>query len=187
MVACVIFVAVVVSLCFAVETKVVDVKAYIPQQNGLSVTVTRIVNEVWDTTPSSSIDFGTLTFDAVNKIFAASCYYAVDVGINSNQAAWTITHTRTSLVNGTDNLDKSVNVIFVKQTSNTASTPLDKLSYADSNNKAYTKTALSGGWLRIYYGIATGEVAKDAPNTQVIGATQTYGNYAGQVTLTLTP
>lgn len=183
MVACVIFVAVVVSLCYA-DYKTVDVKAYIPQQNGLTVTVSKIVGATW--TDATSMDFGNLTFDTVNKIFTAACYFSVDVGINSNQAAWTITHTRTSLINGTDNLDKNVNVTFMKQTSATAGTQLDKLSYADSNNKAYTKTALSGGWLRVYYGIATGD-GKDAPNTEVIGATQTYGNYAGQVTLTLTP
>jgi len=175
------------AICFASDMRVVDVKAYIPQQNGLSVSISRVdaATETW--TPASAIDFETLVFDNVNKIFTAKCYYALDVGVTSTNPDWTVTHTATSVINGSESLDNNVNVVFVKQLTNTTYSILTKLSYANSNNQAFTKTQLSGGWLRIYYGIATGEAGKDSPGTTPIPGTKTYGNYQGQVTFTLTP
>jgi hypothetical protein len=177
-----------VSISWAGDTKNVDVKAYIPPQNGLTVTVSKVVGTTWTT--ASSIDFGNLAYDTVNKIFttADGSYYAVDVGCNSNAPDWTITHTVTSLVNGSENLDYNVNVTFMKQTSSTAGTQIGSVtSYAASNNKAFTKSQLTGGWLRVYYGIATGDTAKDGADVTPVGATKTYGNYQGRVTFTLTP
>ena len=55
------------SLSFAADTKNVDVTAAIPQQNGLTVTVSKVVGKVWSTT--TGVDFGSLVFDDTNKIF----------------------------------------------------------------------------------------------------------------------
>jgi hypothetical protein len=173
------------SFGFAADTKSVNITAAIPQQNGLTVTVSKIVGSTW--TPATGVDFGSLVFDATHDIFTTGgSYYAMDIGINSNAADWTVTHKVTPLTNGADTLDNNINVAFMKQTSDTAGTQLDKVSYADSNNKAYTKTQLSGGWLRIYYGLATGD-GTDAPNTTPIGSAKNYGNYQGTITITLTP
>jgi len=170
---------------FAADTKSVNITAAIPQQNGLTVTVSKVVGTTW--TLATGVAFGSLVFDAKNNIFTTGgSYYAMDVGINSNAADWTVTHRVTSVTNGTDTLDNNINVTFMKQTSDTIGTQLDKVSYANSNNKAYTKTQLSGGWLRIYYGLATGD-GTDAPNTTPIGSVKNYGNYQGTITITLTP
>jgi hypothetical protein len=83
-------------------------------------------------------------------------------------------------------------VTFVKQTSSTVGTELQKVSFGDSQNIAYTKAQLAGGWLRIYYGVGTGEVdsvtklGKDAPGVTPIGLDTPAGTYTGSVTLTLT-
>lgn len=178
-------VLVLAAVSFAADTEYVDVKAYIPQQNGLTVAVSKVEGTTW--TDATSIDFGNLVFDADNNIFTADYYYAVDVGINSNAADWTVTHSTSSMVNAYgESLDNNVNVAFMKQVSNTSGSELEKVSYADSDGKAYTKSALTGGWLRIYYGVATGD-GTDAPNTTPIASTTTFGNYQGRVTLTLTP
>ena len=177
-----------VTVALAADTKSVNVQAYVPQQNGLTVTVSKVVGTTFSS--ASSISFGNLVYDTVNKIFttADGSYYAVDVGCNSNATSWTITHTRTSLANGSSNLDYNVNVTFMKQTSDTVGTQLGSiLSYGGSNNKAFTNTQLAGGWLRVYYGLATGVTGKDASDVTPVPATKTYGTYSGTVTFTLTP
>jgi hypothetical protein len=81
---------------------------------------------------------------------------------------------------------------------NTAGTQLAKVSFAESGtNKSFSKTQLkegaTQGWLRIYYGIGTGnkvttdQCTDDAPNVVPIGMDKPYGDYAGAATLTLTP
>jgi hypothetical protein len=187
---CMVFV--VVALCaatnaWAAASQTVTVNATIPTMTGgLSVTVSKVTGTVW--TAATSIAFGTLVWDTVNNIFLPASYYAVDIGVTDNSGtAWTITHTRANLANGTNNLNNKVNVSFNKQTSSTVATELQKVSYANSNSIAYTKAQLSGGWLRIYYGVGTGEAGKDATGVTPIGLDTPAGTYTGSVTITLTP
>ncbi len=176
----------------------ITVNATVPTvTGGLTATVSKVIGTVWTT--ATSISFGTLVLDPVNKIFAPSdkSYFAVDVGVADNSGTvWTVTHTRTSLASGANNLNDKVNVTFVKQTSSTASTPLQAVSFGNSNNVAYNKTALAGGWLRIYYGLGTGggtDPITGLPNppdnsgVTPIGLDTPAGTYSGTVTITMTP
>ena len=186
---------VVVAFCatgaWAGTSQTVNVNASIPTiSGGLTVTVSKVIGTTWTT--DTAINFGTLALDSVNNIFAPvdKRYYSVDVGVVDNSGTvWTITHTRSSFKkDATNNLDSNVNVTFVKQTSASVGTDLKKVSFNDSNNVAYTKTQLSGGWLRLYYGIGTGNPAKpDATGVLPIGLDKPAGAYAGSVTITLTP
>ncbi|MFA6129858.1 MAG: hypothetical protein WC731_02615 [Candidatus Omnitrophota bacterium] len=173
---------------WAAASQTVTVNATVPTMTGgLTVTVSKVTGTVWTT--ASTISFGTLTWDSINKIFLPASYYAVDVGVTDNSGTvWTLTHTRVSLQkDATNNLNGKVNVSFNKQTSSTVSTELAKYSFGNSQNIAYTKTQLSGGWLRIYYGIGTGEAGKDATGVTPIGLDTPAGTYIGSVTITLTP
>jgi hypothetical protein len=175
---------------FAADTATVAVNAAIPQQNGLTVTVSKVLVADNSWTPATSIDFGSLTFDNTNSIFTADSYYAVDVGISSNDADWGVKHTTSSIVNGTETLDNNVNVTFIKQLDAATSdpNPLAYVSFANSNNQEFRKAAIGTGWLRVYYGIATGNpTTPDAPGVTPIGSAKTYGSYTGSVTLTLVP
>lgn len=176
------------SLCLAAATATRNVRATVPAMNqSLSLAVSRITPgtpDVW--TPATEVDFGTLTHDTANHIFRAAVFYAIDVGVVDNTNAWTLTHTRTSLkMDAANNLDDNVNVAFVKQTSDTAGAELNKVSFNNSNAKSFTKSQLNGGWLRIYYGVATG--SGDATGVVPIPETRPSGNYQGTITLTLTP
>jgi len=176
---------------WAASSQSINVNASIPTMTGgLSVTVSR-VNGLGSAifTPASSIDFGSLTWDTVNHIFLPENYYAVDIGVTDNSGtAWTITHTRTSLAGNGNNLDNKVNVSFNKQTSATVSSELQKVSYGNSQSISYTKAQLAGGWLRIYYGVGTGDPTKpDATGVTPIGLDTPAGTYNGAVTITLTP
>lgn len=176
----------VISVAFAGDVKTVQIKATIPTQNTLNVTISKVVGTTL--TAAAAVDFGNLVLDPTYNIFKTSdsSYYAVDVGINSNASAWTITHGIASMANGTANLNNNVNVTFMNQQNSTTGIQLAKLSYSASNNKVINKADIStGGWLRIYYGLATG--SGDATGVAVIPATQTGGTYTGTITLTLAP
>ena len=199
---CMVFV--VVAFCatsaWAASSQTINVNAIVPTMTGgMSVSLSKITGEaadgtggVWSTVPlSSGNNFGTLVWNTVNSIFLPNSYYAVDISVLDNTAtAWTLTHTRASLASGTNNLNSKVNVSFNKQTDATHGTLLSGgyVSFNNSNSKAYTKAALAGGWLRIYYGIATGNLAKpDAAGVTPIGLDTPAGTYTGSVTITLTP
>jgi len=175
---------------FAAASKTINVSANVPSiAGGFNVNVSRIrsSDDVWELTdPNLPIDFQTLVYDNVNGVFGATYYYAVDVGVTDNSGAnWMVAHTRTSvLLDAINNLDDNINVTFVKQTTGTG-IDLQKVSYANSQNIGYTRNQLAGGWLRLYYGIATG--LNDAPGAVPITVTKPTGLYSGSVVLTLTP
>ncbi len=184
-IACLIVALALASACFAQESKVVDIKAYVPQQSGLVISVSKVVGSSW-IPGQSNIDFGSLVFDAQNSIFTGTAYYAVDVGVNSNAANWQMKHETTSITNGKETLDENINVVFVKQLNDNDGNELLKLNFAESNGRIFYKNQLTGGWLRIYYGLATGKAGDDAPNSKPIGPSKTFGNYQGTIKITLT-
>ncbi len=187
--------AVLVAFCtagaWAATSQTINVSATVPTMTGgLSVTVSSVNGTGTPVfTPATSISFGTLAWNATNHIFLPANYFAVDIGVTDNSTtAWTITHTRTSLAGNGSNLDSKVNVSFNKQTSSTASTELQKVSYGNSQSVSYTKAQLAGGWLRIYYGVGTGDPTKpDATGVTPIGLDTPAGTYNGTVTITLAP
>jgi hypothetical protein len=182
---------VIVAFCattaWAASSQTINVSATVPSRaGGMTVSISKITGTVWTT--ATSIGFGTLVWDTVNKIFLPDSYFAVDISVEDNTTtAWTVTHTRASLASGANNINNKVNVSFNKQTDSTTATELQKVSFANSNNIAYTKAQLAGGWLRIYYGVGTGEAGKDAAGVTPIGLDTPAGTYTGSVTITLTP
>lgn len=179
-------VLVMASAALAADTKTVNLSATIPSQSSLNITISKVVGTVFST--ATSVAFGSLVLDPTYNIFKTSdgSYYAVDCGINSNATAWTVTHAITSMTNGTANLNNMINVTFMNQQTASAATQLSKVSYSASNGVVINKSQITtGGWLRIYYGLATG--SGDATGVVVIPATQASGSYAGTVTLTLAP
>jgi len=193
-----------VSPCFAsLTTGAITVSATIPTLiQAMNVAITPVTpatgGDIWDSSTVANMSgFSGLTVDPVNKIWKAGKYYAMDVAVVDNSgASWYLNHTIVSIKRGAtvDNLDYNVNVAMVKvvkgATGIESETSIQKKPFGDSavtNNALLSKAALSGGWLRIYYGIATGDVAKDAPGTSPILLDKQAGTYTGSVTLTLYP
>ncbi|MBL7070137.1 MAG: hypothetical protein ISS27_01540 [Candidatus Omnitrophica bacterium] len=176
---------------FAGASKTIEVSAHVPTiGGGFNVNVTRInaSTDEWGVpNPNQPIDFQTLVYDAVNGVFGANYYYAVDIGVLDNSGApWMITHARNSVaLDAFNNLDNNINVSFTKESQTAPAINLQKVSYANSQNISFMKSQLTGGWLRVYYGIATG--LNDAPGALPIDATKPTGIYQGSVTITLAP
>ena len=137
----------------------------------------------------TGMDFGTLIQDPTDHNFRTPVYFYIDAPVVSNKTGWTITHSATDFAkDGTNNLNDNTNVTFVKATS-TGEAALSSgglISYTTAKTRAAIAQAeLTGGWLRIYYGIAQG--SGDATGVSVITTAKPIGNYAGTVTLTLSP
>ncbi|MDD5729800.1 MAG: hypothetical protein PHN57_01535 [Candidatus Omnitrophica bacterium] len=178
---------------FAAQANTLAVKAAVPALNGMNITISRVVGTVFTPlTANDTLDFGTLTLDPVNHIFTAPFFFAVDVGVLNNNGTWTLQHTPSSVFNRTtgntaQNLDNNINVSFMQQVDSTTANPLAKLSFINST-KTITNTDIGTGFLRIFYGIGTGNPASpDNPGVLPIPQNQTAGNYQGSVVLSLTP
>lgn len=176
--------ALLASPSLADDTETFGISATIDTMSQLDVTISRVDNATGDWTTASSVDFGTLTWDSTYDVFRADCYYAVDVGIVDNSGSWTLTHTGGFITNGTDFLDDNINVVFMNQIDDLNATELDKLSYTNAKGKILYPADITG-WLRIYYGVGTGDV-DDAPGVTPIGLDKSPGTYTGTITLTLT-
>jgi len=170
----------------SVET--IPILASIPQQNSLSVSVFKVSRTTWAS--AAGIDFSALTYDSLKNIFTSSYYFAIEIGMDSNALSWTVTHQRSSISNGTQNLDNNINVSFVKHVISTnldVVPPLSKVSYANSNNLSFIKNQFAAGeYLRVYYGLATGNPAEDASGVSALTATKGSGSYSGSVSFTIT-
>ena len=197
--------------CFAarITSAPLTVTAVVPTLNtGLSVTVTpvQVTGNVFGTPGGNTITLGDpatgqLVPDFANSIFTSPIYYAVDVAVIDNTGnPWYITTSISSIKRGTttDNLDSNLNVTYVKILTTTDATgkkvetptQIQKTTFAQSGVSSTTllnSTALSGQFLRIYYGLATGVVANDASGASPILLTKPAGTYTGGVTITLTP
>ncbi|RKY31505.1 MAG: hypothetical protein DRP68_04895 [Candidatus Omnitrophota bacterium] len=161
----------------------IEVRVNIPRISMLKVNVTRIENDNWQS--DSEVNFGSLIYDPGFHILRSSCYYAIDVGIFSNDYDWSVTHTVSSVTNGIDILDENINVVFVKQNNDNNQEKLAELSFIKSNGISFDKASLEDGWLRIYYGIGAG--SGDASGVKPITIAKSAGTYKGTITITLTP
>jgi hypothetical protein len=181
-----------VSMCFASTN--IRIAATIGETHQMNVALSRVASAgatptlVSDLT-GTGMDFGSLIQDPTDHNFRTPVYFYIDAPVVSNKTGWTITHSATDFaLDGTNNLNANTNVTFVKATSSgeTALASGGLISYATAKTRAAIAQAeLTGGWLRIYYGLAQG--SGDASGVSVITTAKPVGAYTGTVTLTLSP
>ena len=179
------------------------------------------VTDTWITLPvgTTLMDFGTLYFDTstyvdpvdgktktyniwkAGTLGSKGFYYALDLNVLDNTGmAWTIEVkklTSVALAGGIDNLDNNINAAFSKVVSGTPDvvTPLANLALNDiTAGRIINKADVSPGWLRVYFGLATGRTipgtagcSVDAPNVLPITASKPTGQYSGTVQITFAP
>jgi len=182
-----------VSLCFAATS--IRIAATIGETHQMNVTLSKVASVgaapavVTDLT-GVGMDFGILTKGADNN-FRSSAFFFVDAPVISNKTGWTITHTATDFAkDASNNLNDNANCTFMKVDNTTSGeTPLASgslISYTAAKTRVpITQAELTGGRLRIYYGLANG--SGDAPGVSVITTAKATGLYQGTVTLTLSP
>ncbi len=164
------------------KEKTIPIRVRIPLIAEFSVSIHK-VNPDNTCSEASEVDFGVLHFDRKNKIFRSSVYYVVDIGVACNKGDWSLVHEPGSITgpNGAT-LDSNINVTFVNMTRSGREEVIKKLVYGRSRME-FSSHVIRSGWLRIYYGIASG--VEDAPGARPIGLNKPAGSYVGMVTLTL--
>ncbi len=196
------------SLCFS-ET--INISAEVPPAHSLNLTLFKLNSHGtsnpnddtgWNSpihfpSPEFAIDFGELKLDEDLGIFTTNTYYALDCGVNGG-GPWAIEHTVSGDIadKGPNSLGDNIIVTFCKVTKTKGDEgdvdvcdcdALNKrMILADATDVKVTSTELAGGWLRIFYGIATGDPDAEEPvNAVPITATEKAGTQTGTIEITL--
>lgn len=179
-----------VSICLAATS--IRIAATLGETHQMNVALSRMANSTATPTPvtdlaGTGMDFGTLTASGGN--FTTPTFFYIDAPVVSNKTGWTITHTATDFANSAgNNLNLNTNVTFMKAvTGGETALANNYTSYnAAKTRTPITQAELTGGWLRIYYGLANGGTG-DASGVSIITTAQPTGSYVGTVILTLSP
>ncbi len=163
------------------DTVTLEIRAHIPEVNMMKVVINKVDNgKYWSQT--DCMDFGQLYYDKRNGIFRSSVYFVVDVGVVVNSGNWMIIHQPTPIIGPEGKrLDDHISVIFVDK-EKSEERVIQRSSYGRSYF-VFHSAEVSTGWLRIYYGVATGK--GDASGVSPITMSMPAGRYTGRVVLSL--
>lgn len=142
----------------------------------------------------TALTFGTMTYDSTNKIWKAPNFFGIDIA-NAGAGAPNVTVAYaegSKPVNQVQGLGYKATmtfkkVVYVNATTNTesdyATHPMKALK--DVTGENITSAQTSGGWLRLYVGISTGDKTKDTVGVPFTNADMA-GTYTGTITITAT-
>lgn len=182
-------------------TATLAITASVPSANDVGFFVSRVTGvapNVVFATPilgSQTLDFGTLTFAPGPGIFLSDHFYAIDVGaVNTattppSPAAGLVGTVSVTYVDGlVRGIGNKAIATYVKVTGAPGSQTeaiFARHTLLASNGGNISPTSFSGGFLRIYVGINTGEIFAQFP-VETTGSPFTTGDAPGQYTGTLT-
>jgi len=181
------------SVCFAqTAEKIYNLSAEIPDATGVSITASRIVGTTW--TPASTSLTYDMNYDTTNEVWLATEYYAVDVaptgGTGNPQT--TVTFLQGYNPNGgtAHGLGVKGAANFVSVTGPTGSQtetalPAHPKEIFSTVNETINPSELNGGFLRMYFGINTGD-ASTPTNGEVFTNADAPGSYEGTMTVSAT-
>lgn len=151
---------------------------------------------------STALAFGTLNWDATNKIFTASKYYAIDVAnMGAGSPNVTVSYAEGLKPSGqTAGLGDRAVATFMKAVYKDPITPGGDPSSTDTSiaahngdagkkltglNESVLASETTGGWLRVNVGVSTGATCAGlALDAKPFTATDKIGNYTGTLTVT---
>ena len=175
------------------NTTAFTVQATVPAATGVSVTINKIVGTTWTLQTSTTLDYGTLTFDTKNKIYAPNYSYAADFAAaagGSGTPSLTFSYSEGTNPNGSSNgFGTKSQAIFAKEVysaSGSIETKVGTPSTLGSISSVSLPTAdFTGGWARVYLGVCTG-ASTDATGCSPFTAADKAGQYSGTLTVTTT-
>lgn len=174
------------------NTEIFTVSASVPGATGGSFSVSKVTGGVFAPQASNDLAFGTLTFDATNNIFVGAYYFAIDIGgtggsgFPSISVAYADTGSPAGAIaglgdRGTFSYSKMTQVGGVD-----VETAIAGMSLGESNLLTISPSAVTGGWLRINVGMATGDPTLSEGAAVPFTAADAPGAYTGTVTITAT-
>ena len=185
---------------YALPTADVDVRAVVPEQLDLAVTVRKVPASQEPYGPGSSevssIDFGTLAFDDTNNIFVSNDYFSVFLVATTSGRAYRIQQTNNGVIS-TGGGDLNNNLVLTpdyQAADEIGGNPQGTLPGGDSLGSAqlsfgagkviYNGNAGLSRRVRAYYGIATGAAGEPA-GAEPITTNKLAGTYTGTVTFSV--
>jgi len=182
------------SSCFAqTAEKIYNLSADIPDATGVSITANKIVGTTW--TPVGTSLIYNMTYNTTNEVWLAAEYYAVDVaptgGTGNPQT--TVTFVQGNNPNGgtAHGLGVKGAASFVSVTGPVGAQvetalPSHPKEVFESVNETIQPSELTGGFLRMYFGINTGEEGTMPPKAEVFTNADAPGDYEGTMTVSAT-
>ena len=182
------------SACFAqTAQEIFNLSADIPEASGVSIDANRVVGTTW--TPVGNSLAYNMNYDTVNEIWMATEYYAVDVaptGGTGNPTTSVVFQQGNNPNGGTTHgLGVKGSATFVSVTGPTgAQTETALVAHPKEVFGTVSETIqpseLIGGFLRMYFGINTGEEGTMPPTAEVFTNSDAPGSYEGTMTISAT-
>ncbi|MBF0485667.1 MAG: hypothetical protein HQL16_04030 [Candidatus Omnitrophica bacterium] len=180
-------------------TKNFAVSATIPLTSSISINASSInsTTKAWTAVTGTALSFDPMTFNTTNGIFLPDHFFAIDAASSGTTGAPTVTMTYVEGTNpnGTGHgLGWKTSASFWKVTgSGTATTEtgltLGRKMLKDLAGTTVAPTDITGGWLRMYVGINTGDSTAVPPFTtdmEVFSNADKAGTYTGTLSVTAT-
>ena len=181
-------------------TRSFTVTASVPSATGVSIAASSVTvtGNVFTALASNAtiMSFDALTYNTTYGYWAPDHYFAVDVGTTggSGNVTTVVTYTEGTNQNaatGGHGLGYKGLATFVKETisgtttTETSITAHGKKRLIDLTGETVTPAQVSGGWLRVYLGIATGATGEPT-GTELFTNLDHSGTYDGTITFTAT-
>jgi hypothetical protein len=187
------------TLAFAASTADVTVRAVVPSSLDLALAIRSAPPGGDPYGPGSavatSIDFGTLTFDATNNIWVPSQYFAVFLTASTSGRAYTIQQTNSGVVATGDNLNTNMimtpdyqandQIAGVAQGAIPAGDSVGSAALSFGTNRViYNGNSGLSRITRAYYGLSTGAAGEPAGALPITSNKQA-GTYTGNITFSV--
>lgn len=190
---------------FAVE-ETFTIQATVPNATGATINAYSVPSGggSW-TSVSTTLNFGSLTYDSENGIYLPGHYYVLEVAPQGGSGLPSVTATYTEGANPNDSVSKNglgwkATATFLKTVwvgpgpGDTQESPLSthgpkKLLKDLSSGEQILDSELTGGWLRIYVGVVSKDPDADYPdpgNAEVFSNSDMPGAYDGTLHISVT-
>ncbi len=185
------------SVALAASIGTFPISVIIPAATSVTFKVAKVVGTTFTDNGSSNLNFS-VAYNTTANAYLAEQYFAIDLAPDGAASYSSITFGysgQTNPVGQTDGLDKKATMTPVKVVG-TDETPLAGYGVPLGGTlPTITNAQVSGGFLRVYVGLATGELiggsGADAGDPKIPGsvpfvATDKIGNYGGTLKITAT-
>lgn len=172
------------------------VSASVPFASGITFTITEILaSGTWTDNHPVALNFGTLGYDSVNKIFFPTKFFAIDLGVSTGGAGKpdSIQMTYFDLDNPNDDAGNGLGGLGQKATLQITKATLDagdfnvesKVLLSDvATLGTVMKDDFVGGWPRLYVGMYDGSNPELHTGWEVFTADDAPGDYRGTLQIT---
>ena len=168
------------------------VSATVPGATGVTINASSVTNSggVFSSVTGTALNFGTLTFNTINGIWLPGNYFAIDIGSSGGAGVPTTTVSYTEGANPNSpghGLGYKSAATFVKIVGTTETQLAShKKVLKNLTNEIVAPSEITGGFLRIYLGIVTGDPASTPADGEPFTNNDRPGTYDGTLLISAT-